>query len=154
MRKFVLPLLAAAAFGAAATPALANETRVETRGGVYWLPGASKGVAGVAAGYDFDLGPTAFSGVEVSGDKILTSNTKVAWGFTGRLGAKLAGSKVFAAGGYTTEPCDLCQGSWHAGVGGEVPLAPMFYAKAEYRHYFTSNAQDSDALVAGVGIKF
>jgi len=155
MRKFVLPLLAAAAtLGAAATPALANETRVEARGGVYWLPGTSKGVAGIAGGYDFDLGPAAFSGVEISGDKILTSNTKVAWGFTGRLGAKLAGSKVFAAGGYTTEPCDACKGSWHAGVGGEVPLGTMLYGKAEYRHYFTSNAADSDALMAGLGIKF
>jgi len=154
MRKFVLPLLAVAAFGAAATPALANETRVEARGGVYWLPGASKGVAGVAAGYDFDLGPMAFSGVEVSADKILTSNTKTAFGFTGRLGAKLAATKVFATGGYTTEPCDLCEGSWHAGAGAEVPFVGNVYGKLEYRHYFTSNAPDSDAVVAGVGLKF
>lgn len=155
MRKFVLPLLAAAAtLGAAASPALANEIRAEARGGVYWLPGASKGVAGVAGGYDFDLGPAAFSGIEISGDKILTSDTKVAWGFTGRLGAKLAGAKAFAAGGYTTEPCDLCKGSWHAGVGAEVPVAPMFYGKVEYRHFFTENAKDSDALMAGLGVRF
>ena len=154
MRKFVLPLLAVAAFGAAATPALANEARVEARGGVYWLPGASKGVAGVAAGYDFDLGEIAFSGVEVSADKILTSGTKAAFGFTGRLGAKLAGTKLYAAGGYTTEPCDLCQGSWHTGVGAEVPIMMKAYGKLEYRHFYTSNAPDSDALVAGVGIRF
>lgn len=154
MRKIVLPLLAAATIGAAATPALANEARVEARGGVYWLPGASKGVAGVAAGYDFDLGETAFSGLEVSGDKVLTSGTKVAFGFTGRLGAKLAGAKVFTAGGYTTEPCDLCDGAWHAGVGGEVPLMNNVYGKVEYRHFFTKNAADSDSLVAGVGLKF
>lgn len=154
MRKFVLPLLAAAAFGAAATPALANEARVEARGGVFWLPGASKGVAGVAAGYDFDLGSMAFSGVEVSGDKVLTSGTKVAFGFTGRLGAKVSGAKLFAAGGYTTEPCDLCEGAWHAGAGAEVPVMSNVYVKAEYRHFFTKNFADSDSLVAGVGLKF
>ena len=154
MRKFVLPLLAAAAFGAAATPALANEARVEARGGVYWLPGTSKAVAGIAAGYDFDLGAGAFSGVEISGDKVLTSGTKVAFGFTGRLGAKLSGAKLFAAGGYTTEPCDFCEGAWHAGVGGEVPLMANVYGKLEYRHFFVKNFQDSDSVVAGVGLKF
>ncbi|KAJ8138813.1 hypothetical protein OY671_007974, partial [Metschnikowia pulcherrima] len=105
-------LLSLAASSVAATPALANEVRVETRAGVYWTDGATKGTAGVAAGYDFDSGPAAFSGLEVSGDKILTSGTKVAWGFTGRSGAKLAGSKLYGTGGYTTEPCSSCEGSW------------------------------------------
>ncbi len=154
MRKFILPLVAAVAFGAAATPALANEARVEARGGVYWLPGATEGVAGVAAGYDFDLGPAAFSGFEVSADKILTSNTKAAFGFTGRLGAKVIGNKLFAAGGYTTEPCDLCEGAWHAGVGAEFPFMLKAYTKVEYRHYFNDNARDSNAIMAGVGIRF
>ena len=49
-------LLSLAASLVAATPALANEVRVETRAGVYWTDGATKGTAGVAAGYDFDLG--------------------------------------------------------------------------------------------------
>jgi len=153
MRKFVLPLLAVAAFGAA-TPALANETRAEARGGVVWGGGDSEGIAGVAVGYDFDLGPTAFSGVEVSADKILTSGTKVGFGFTGRLGAKLPMAKVYAAGGYTTEFCDACDGQWHAGVGAELPLGPMLYGKAEYRHYFIENASDANAVMAGVGVKF
>lgn len=154
MRKIFAPLLAFAAMSAAAAPALANEIRAEARGGVYWAPGDSKAVAGVAAGYDFDLGPVAFSGAEISADKILESNTKTAVGFTGRLGAKLLGNKLYAAGGYTTEPCDLCKGSWHAGVGGEVPFMLKAYGKLEYRHYYTSNAPDSDALMAGVGIRF
>lgn len=152
MRKIILPLIASLAV---ATPALANEARVEARGGVYWLPGDSEATAGVAAGYDFDLGPAAFAGAEVSADKILTSGTKVAYGFTGRAGAKLgAGSKLFVAGGYTTEPCDLCDGAWHAGAGAEVPLMGKVYGKVEYRHFFVSNFADSDSVVAGVGIKF
>jgi len=151
MRKIILPLLASLAV---ATPALANEARVEARGGVYWMPGNSEATAGVAAGYDFDLGPAAFAGVEASADKILTSGTKAAFGFTGRAGAKLAATKLFVAGGYTTEPCDLCEGAWHAGAGAELPLMANLYGKVEYRHFFVNNFADSDSLVAGVGIKF
>lgn len=154
MRKIVLPLLAAAAFGAAATPALANETRAEARAGVVWGSGDSDAIAGVAAGYDFDLGSVAFSGLEVSADKILASNTRVGFGVSGRLGAKLPIAKVYATGGYTTKFCGLCEGQWHAGAGAELPLGPMLYAKAEYRHYFVDQANDADSVLAGVGVKF
>jgi opacity protein-like surface antigen len=154
MRKFVLPLIAVAAMGAAATPALANETRAEARTGVIWGGGDTEATAGVAAGYDFDLGPGAFSGVEVSADKILTSNTKTGVGFTGRLGLKLPVAKVYVAGGYTTKFCDLCEGQWHTGLGAELPLGPMLYGKAEYRHYYADNAADSNAVMAGIGVKF
>lgn len=153
MRKFILPLLASLAV---ATPALADETRVEVRGGAIWSNGTTEDTYGVAAGFDTNIGPAAFAGFEVSGDKIEASGTKMAFGLTGRLGIKAAtGTKVFAAGGYTTEPCTGCEDSWHAGAGVEQNVSGPFYVKAEYRHYFTGNlAPDSDALVAGVGIKF
>jgi outer membrane immunogenic protein len=154
MRKSVLPLIAAVAIGAAATPALANETRVEARTGVIWGGGDTEATAGVAAGYDFDLGPAVFSGVEISADKMLTSNTKTAVGFSGRLGAALPIAKVYATGGYTTEFCNSCSGKWHAGLGTELPLGPMLYGKAEYRHYFADNNPSSNAVLAGVGVKF
>jgi len=155
MRKVLLALAATAAV-AAATPALANEARVEARGGVVWLPGASKGTAGIAAGYDFDLGSSAFAGLEFSGDKVLTSGTQVAFGFTGRGGIK-AGDKVkiFAAGGYTTEFASGLGGNWHAGVGANLDVTKNVYLTTEYRHFFKNNTGfDSDALVAGVGMKF
>jgi len=153
MRKFILPLLASLAV---TTPALADETRVEVRGGAIWSDGTTEDTWGAAAGFDHDLGANAFAGFEVSGDKIGTSGTKVAWGLTGRLGVKAApGTKVFATGGYTTEPCDLCEDSWHAGAGIEQNISGPFFVKAEYRHHFVGNAvPDSDAVVAGVGIKF
>lgn len=154
MRKIILPLVASLAF---ATPALANEARVEARGGVIWSNGTSEATYGAAAGYDFDLAPTTFAGVEVSADKIDETGTKVAYGFTGRLGVKAGSStKIFAAGGYTTEPCDLCEGSWNAGAGIEQGIgAGPVYLKAEYRHFFTgSGLPDSDALSGGVGIRF
>lgn len=153
MKKFILPVLASLAL---ATPAMANEGRIEARGGVIWSSGASEDTWGIAAGYDFDLGSTAFAGVEVSGDKIGTSGTKVAWGFNTRLGMKAGeGTRVFGVGGYTTEACDGCEGQWDLGAGVEQKISGPVYVKAEYRHYFENdNVVGADALVAGVGVRF
>lgn len=153
MRKIILPLLASLAL---ASPALAGETRAEVRGGAIWSDGETQDTWGVAAGHDFSLAPMTFAGVEVSGDKIGTDNTKTAWGLTGRVGVKIpTGTKLFAAGGYTTEPCDTCSDSWHAGAGLEQTMFGPFYLKAECRHYFPGNAiPESDSLIAGVGVKF
>ena len=122
-----------------------------------WSNGSSEATYGAAAGYDFDLAPTTFAGVEVSADKIDQSGTKVSYGATGRFGIRAgAATKLFVAGGYSTEPCDLCEGSWHAGAGLEQGLgAGPVYLKAEYRHYFTGNGiPDSNAVVGGVGVRF
>lgn len=152
MRKFVLPLLASLAV---ATPALANEARVEARGGVAWGSGDSEAIVGVAAGYDYDLGSVAFVGAEVSADKILASGTnRVGFGFSGRIGAKTSVAKLYAAGGYTTKFCEFCDGTWNAGAGAEVPLLANIYGKVEYRRYFVENGSDVNAVVAGVGYKF
>ncbi|MEP7221416.1 MAG: outer membrane beta-barrel protein [Novosphingobium sp.] len=152
MRNIIIALAASAAL---ATPALANETRVEARGGVIWSNGQSEGTAGVAAGYDFDLGSSAFAGAEVSADKILTSGTHVAVGFTGRLGAKVGGGKLYANGGYTTSFASGADSLWHAGAGYEYPVTSSVYVKAEYRHFFErATSFGADAVVAGVGMKF
>ncbi len=153
MRKFILPLIASLVL---ATPALANDTRVEVRGGAIWSNGTTKATYGAAAGVDFDLAPMTFAGVEVSADKIDQAGTKLAYGATGRFGVKVGPfGKLFVAGGYTTEPCDLCEGSWHAGAGAERSIIGPLYLKAEYRHYFTSNGvPDSNSVVGGVGMRF
>ena len=88
MRKIVLPLLASLAL---ASPALANETRVEARGGVIWSNGTSEDTWGGALGYDFDLGQTTFAGLALSGDKIGATGPKVALGAGGRLGVEVFG---------------------------------------------------------------
>jgi outer membrane immunogenic protein len=155
MRTVLFSLAAAAAV--VATPALANEGRVEARGGVIWGGGDTEATAGAALGYDFDLGTSAFVGAEVSGDKILVSNTKVAFGFTGRVGAKLSeAGKLYANGGYTTEFCDACKGSWHAGAGYQQDLGTQLYGKVEYRHFFPEQnlVSDSDAVSVGLGLRF
>jgi outer membrane immunogenic protein len=152
MRKFILPLVASLAV---ATPALANEARVEARGGVVWDSGNTEAIAGIAAGYDFDLGGTAFTGLEISADKILASGSNlVGVGFSGRVGAKLAATKVFVSGGYTTKYCTACDGSWNIGAGAELPLMGPLYGKVEYKRYFIDNAADGNTATVGLGYKF
>jgi len=147
-------IFAAAAVAAFATPAYANEARVEARGGVIWADGDSEAFGGLAAGYDFDLGTSTFVGVEVSGDKVFTDNTKVAWGFTGRAGAKVGAGKLYAAGGYTTEFCDVCDGNWHIGAGYQHSLGTNLFGKLEYRRYLVDNFSDTNAVAVGVGMTF
>ena len=152
--RFVLITLAASLV--AATPALANEARVEARVGEVWDSSDNEEIAGVAVGYDYDLGTTAFVGAEVSADKLLTSGTKVSFGFSGRLGAKvMENGKLYAAGGYNTEVCDGCEGAWTLGAGYQHSFG-KFYGKVEYRHFFNENAifTDTDAALVGLGIKF
>jgi hypothetical protein len=154
MRKIAIALGLAAA--AVAVPAHAGEGRVEARGGVVWDNGDSEATAGVAAGYDWNLGTGAFAGLEVSGDKILTDDTRVSFGAIGRLGANVGGgTKVYVNGGYQSKPCSLCEESWAAGAGVQVPFASRLYGKVEYRHFFVGNGfSDYDAAVAGVGVRF
>lgn len=153
MKKFVLAAVAAVAF---ASPAMANEARVEVRGGLIAIEDTSETIYGAAAGYDIDMGPVAFVGVEVSADKIDLTGTKTAFGFTGRIGGRSdSGLRAYATGGYTTEACDGCEGQWHAGVGVQQSFAGMFYGKVEYRRYFeTDNAFAGNAGVVGLGVRF
>ena len=152
MRLVALSLAAALV----ATPALANEVRVEARGGVVWTQGESEAIAGVAAGYDFDLGEHAFVGAEVSADKILTDNTRISAGFGGRLGVKVSeAGKLYIASSYQTKPCRFCEESITAGAGYQHAFAGNVYSKVEYRHFFVGNSvSDYDAVVAGLGMKF
>jgi len=152
MLKYIVP--GALALALSAAPAMANEARVEARGGIVWASGDSEATAGVAAGYDFDLGDTAFAGVEVSGDKILTDDTRVSFGFGGRVGAKLGDSgKLYVASSYQTKPCRFCEDSVSVGAGYQHALGESLYAKIEYRR-FIADGTDLNAAVIGLGAKF
>jgi outer membrane immunogenic protein len=147
-------VIGAAALAFAAAPAMANETRVEARGGIVWANGFDEATAGIAAGYDFDLGETAFAGVEVSGDKILTDNTRVSFGFGGRVGAKLGeAGKLYVASSYQTKPCSFCDDSVSVGAGYQHALGEKLYAKVEYRRYI-ADGTDLNGAVIGIGAKF
>lgn len=155
MRIAILSL-AAAATAALAAPALANEARLETRGGVVWNRGDTEATAGVAGGYDFDLGSRAFAGVDVSADKLLTSGTRVSWGFGGRLGMKTgSGGKLYALSDYQTKNCATCNESVAVGGGYQQDIGQKLYGKVEYRHNIIGDhTPDTDAVLAGVGMKF
>jgi opacity protein-like surface antigen len=148
MRKFILPLIASLAV---ATPAMANEGRAEVRGGVVWADGDSEAVAGLALGYDFDLGESAFLGGEVSADKVLADNTEVVFGLTGRAGVKAGEkTKLYVDGGFSFSESD---DAWHAGAGIEHKLTDSVYGKVFYRHHF-DDVIDTDSVGVGVGVKF
>jgi len=153
MLKYLLPFAASLCL---ATPALADEFRAEVRGGVWWAQGVHKGTIGVAAGRDFNVATLLFVGIEGSADKILTTGTKVSFGASGRAGANVTPwDKVYLAAGYSTKPCDLCEGAASIGAGWEHKIILGLYGKVEYRHFIGRNGQvDANAGVAGVGLKF
>ena len=153
MRTVALSLLASLAV---ASPALANEGRVEARGGIIWDQGQEEAIAGVAAGYDWDITNAAFVGAEVSADKILTDNTRVSFGFGGRLGLKLGeAGKAYVASSYQTKPCRFCEESVSVGGGYQHSFGSKVYGKVEYRHYLVgNNSSNPDSVVAGLGVKF
>jgi hypothetical protein len=146
-------IFAAAAIAAtSATPALANEGRVDVHGGLVWANGDSEGTVGVAAGYDFDIGTNTFFGVEGSADKVLVDGSELYYGLSGRIGGKIGDrGKLYGVAGYTFAEG---QDSPHAGVGYEHMLGSRAYAKVEYRHYFVEDFSDLNAAVVGVGIRF
>ena len=87
MKKFAVA--AALLTAIVATPAMAaegGEGRVEVRGGLITGNGADEATLGAAAGYDFDLGSTAFVGAEVAADKVLIDGADVQFSAGGRVG--------------------------------------------------------------------
>lgn len=148
MRSFALAAAAAAAV--VATPALADETRVEARGGLYVQSDDTEATIGIAAGYDADMGSQAFIGGEISADKLLQGGADIYVGLTGRGGVRMGDSKLFAAGGYSFVQGD---NAWHLGAGYERSLGGNLYWKVEYRHFFF-DYDDGDQVVGGIGVKF
>ena len=153
MRKFIVAAaLTAAALSAPAFAAEGGEGRIEARGGIAFADGDSEAIAGVAAGYDFDLGESAFVGVEGSADKLLVGGTDVLFGASARAGAKVGeNGKFFVAAGYTFGEGD----AFHAGAGYEQKLGSNVYGKLEYRRFFVGDGfADINTVAVGVGVKF
>lgn len=149
--KFQVALIAAAAALVTATPAAANEARAEARGGIAWGGGVEEAVAGAAVGYDFDIGETAFFGVEASADHALADGYDFVFGATARVGAEIVkDGKLFVAGGYSFGEGE---DQLHLGAGYEHQVAGPVYVKVEYRHLF-SDFVEANVAVAGVGVNF
>lgn len=156
--KCSVQLFAAAALACAfASPAMAGG-RVEVRGGSLSDEGTSGGLAGIAAGYDFDLPLPVFIGAEVSLDANLAAansgNADVLIGLSARVGTKVGlGGRLYVTGGQTIRSID--NAPYHLGGGYQQAIGPMFYVKGEYRHYLAKDLYTGgDSFVAGVGLKF
>ena len=146
MRKFSTLALIASAMVAA--PAYASgEGRVEARGGIAFAGGAEEAFAGIAAGYDWDLGDSGFIGVEASADKVLVGGADVLFGGAVRAGIKAGDKgKAYVLGGYGfTDNADDA----FVGVGYQHKLGSKVYGKLEYRMILN---QGSNINFAGVGV--
>lgn len=150
MRK--IAILAAAATALFATPAFAQsgEGRVEARGGIVWAGGAEEAFIGAEAGYDFDLGETAFVGVNAGVDKVLVGGSDAIFSVGGRIGAKVGEKgKIYALGGYAFT--DGSGDAAYIGAGYQHKLGSNVYGKIEYRRTLASG---TDLNFAGVGVGF
>lgn len=157
MRTVFLSLAAAAAAIATASPVMADEARVEARAGVIWSGGSTEAIAGIAAGYDFDLGHGTFIGAEISGDKVLEGGTRTSLGIGGRIGIQpVDDGKLYVVSAYQTKLCRFfCKDSVSLGAGYQHNLGGNLYGKVEYRHYFMrSGVRDANAVTGGVGFRF
>lgn len=147
MKKLII--LASAAAALASTPAMAaGEGRVEGRAGLAWAAGTEDFVAGVAAGYDFDLGDAAFIGPEVAYDTNFDGLDALNLG--ARVGFKAGEkTKIYLGAGYDVADID----EFNMGVGVQQSFGDKVYGKVEYRRYFFSGT-DLNAAVVGIGVKF
>ncbi len=154
--RIALVSLAAVATVAAATPALANEARIEARTGIVWNGSDSEAVGGVAVGYDYDLGEKFFVGVEGSADKILADNYRVSWGVGGRAGFKVTPTtKLYANSTWQSKFSKYGNSAVAVGGGVQQSLNNRVYGKVEYKHLLIGdNTPDADVGLIGLGVKF
>ena len=141
---------------ALATPALADETRVEVNTSGNFYGGDYQQSIGAAVGHDFTIAPMLFAGPEVSLQKILATDTLTSVGISGRVGANLGpAGKLYAVGGWATTPYHGGNPDWDIGAGYSHALTIGTYGKVEYRHY-TSSANGGtparDEVTVGFGL--
>lgn len=153
MRAITLPL--ATALAIASSPAIANEAYVEATSGVNWNDEATNAIAGIAVGYDIDLDERIFVGVEGTAEKLLTHDTRIAWGIGGRVGAEvMPESKIFVGLNWQSKDCGECGNAVGLGTGWEQNLSEKIYAKLEYKRLFVSDEADANVVIVGLGLMF
>lgn len=141
---------AAAAAATLATPAYADETRVEARGGIVWCCGASDETIGLVVGHDFDIGEKVFLGVEGVVDSNFDLDDPVL-GVNARLGTKVGeNTKIFALAGYA-HATDFDQDDAVVGAGVQHNLGEKALLSLQYQR--TLDLELNRVLV-GVGLRF
>jgi hypothetical protein len=143
--------LIAAAFAGVlvASPAMANEGRLEARGGIAWAYGASTETIGVAAGYDVDLGATTFIGIEGVADTDFDISDPVL-GANARLGFKTGQGRLFVTGGYAYDTgFDFDDAV--VGAGYQHNLGSKALLSVQYQRYLDTHL---NRATVGVGVRF
>lgn len=149
----IIAISAAALAIGVSVPAMADEARVEVRGGVAFADGdGTYGVAGIAGGYDFDLGGSGvFVGIEGAADVSLGNISTGVYSLSGRLGTKIGeAGRLYVVGGYSVDGVDAA----HIGGGYQHQFGQRVYGKVEYRRYLDRNSFVQNAAVVGVGLRF
>lgn len=148
MKNIIVAALSVAAV--MATPALAGETRVEARGGVVWVPGASNEAIGLALGYDTDIGGNLFAGIEGTADTDFDFVSPVL-GLNARLGFKASdNAKVFVTGGYAYDT-DFDIDDIALGAGAQFAVGEKSFVSVQYQRYLDL---EINRVSVGVGYKF
>lgn len=143
-------IAAVAVLASVATPAVANETRLEARGGIAWVSGASDESIGVALGYDMDLGQTTFIGVEAVADTDFNISDPVL-GANARLGFKAGeNAKLFATAGYAYHTGFEIDDAV-VGAGYQHNLGASSLVSLQYQRYIDL---DINRVTVGLGYRF
>lgn len=143
-------IAAVAVLATVATPAVANETRLEARGGIAWVSGASDETIGVALGHDVDLGQTTFIGVEAVADTDFNISDPTI-GVNARLGFKAGeNSKLFASAGYAYSTGFEIDDAV-VGAGFQHNLGASSLVSIQYQRYIDF---DINRATVGLGFRF
>lgn len=158
-------LFVAAACAAAFTSTAANaEGYVELRNGLAVSPDLTTESIGLAAGYDVDLGSSAFVGSEITAETNAGFDTPV-YGLNLRVGAKTsADGKLFATAGvarysdygyFRTPNYTVFYSGWYtdvaAGVGYQHKIGGSARVSIQYQHYFDTQFNRG---TVGIGFGF
>jgi outer membrane immunogenic protein len=163
MRKYALLAVCAAFFAAPAFAA--GEARVEVQLGYDSIDGESGVTYGSVLGYDMDLGPSAFAGVEVG----LANSTADGGGINAtrelsagaRLGINVGergrlyglvgySNQRFNAPGFGSANLDGIR----VGAGYQLDISNNLYGKVEYRYTNYELGVDRHSAIAGLGVTF
>ncbi|MES2700243.1 MAG: hypothetical protein V4647_11600 [Pseudomonadota bacterium] len=141
---------AVAACAFAATPALANEARVEARGGIAWVSGTSTESIGLAVGYDADLDDSFFAGIEAVADTDFDFSDPVL-GVNARLGANVGeGGKAFVTAGYAYDTWSEFDDAV-IGAGYQHNIGTNALLSIQYQRYVDL---DINRATVGLGFRF
>jgi len=162
MKKFAC--IAAATVATFSATAAQAQSYLEVRGGIAGGSGTTTETIGLAAGFDVDVGSSAFIGTELTADTDASFDTPV-YGLNLRLGTKVGeAGKLFATAGVARYETSgyiygpnyfVVYSGWEtdiaAGVGYQHKIGNSMRVSVQYQHYFDLQANRGSV---GIGFEF